>query len=476
MSLEREDTRPGSQDSRKPARMTAIDYFVPPPPAPPSRWPTVLAWVVILGCVGLIFVAGLRPRDVALVNVQPERDPGTEVLMQSRIAVGFHDFLARLGAGNTTAQFTEGVEQAATSPLAKLRTVPAVAELSDAETAVDRLEALREDESLPDDLRPDLWSFRTIYAHGPDALSESQRSALLTRHGWFARLALSHGLPDDDPARRAALAPAIRAAWAMIAIFITGGVALVAGLVLLVVALVFLAGGRMRPAYVPPLPGRGGPFAEAFAVYLVGMIAASFVIARFLPDATFAANWLLALPVPLALVWPRLRGLSWSELRAGFGWHRGRGWAREITAGAAGYLAALPLMFLAILLTALLIRLTGATPSHPIQQEAGAGGWAHTLQLYLLACAYAPLVEETMFRGALFHHVRRHLPWWLSGLAVGVLFAAIHPQGWVGIPMLTTVALVFAALREWRGSIVAPIVCHACVNAVTLTMLVLITA
>jgi membrane protease YdiL (CAAX protease family) len=460
--------------------MTVPDYAPPPLPRL-ARWPAVLAWAVILGCVGLIVVAGLRPRGPGAVDVAPERDPGTAVLMQSRIAVGFHRVLKQLGAppanaGSSTSQFSGALDEAATSPLAKLRAVPAVAELSGGDAALARLDALRDAGTLPADLHPDLASFRTIYADGPAALFETERAALLARHGWFARLALSHGLPDGDPARRAALAPAVRAAWAMLAVFAAGGAACLAGLVLLVVALVFVAGGRVRPAHVPPAPGRGGPFAEAFAVYLLGMIGMSFVVVRFVPRATFAANWLLALAIPLALAWPYLRGLTWPEVRAGFGWHRGRGWVREVLAGVGGYVAALPLLFVAVLVTSVLIRVSGTTPSHPIQHEAGAGGFAHTLQLYLLAVVYAPLVEETLFRGALYHHVRRRLPWWLAALAVGVLFAAIHPQGWVGIPMLTTVALVFAALREWRGSIVAPVVCHACVNAVTLTMLVLITA
>jgi membrane protease YdiL (CAAX protease family) len=81
-----------------------------------------------------------------------------------------------------------------------------------------------------------------------------------------------------------------------------------------------------------------------------------------------------------------------------------------------------------------------------------------------------------MFRGALFHHCRRRLPWWLSAILVALIFAAIHPQGWVGIPLLATIAVVLAALREWRGSLIAPIACHACVNAVTVTMLVLMTS
>jgi membrane protease YdiL (CAAX protease family) len=99
----------------------------------------------------------------------------------------------------------------------------------------------------------------------------------------------------------------------------------------------------------------------------------------------------------------------------------------------------------------------------------------HVLLLYGLAAVFAPLAEETMFRGALFHHCRRGLPWWLSAGIVALIFAAIHPQGWVGIPLLATIAVVLAALREWRGSLIAPIVCHACVNAVTVTMLVLMT-
>lgn len=459
--------------------MAMMDYASPP--APPARWPTVVAWVVILGCSGLIVVAGLRPRGVAKVDVKPGRQASTDVLIQSRIAVGFRRIFAPLGAtaggnaGGTAGQFTEGIEQAATSPLARLRAVPALAELSDADAALAQLAALEEGGAVPEHLRPDLEAFRTIYADGPAALDQPRRADLLARHGWFARLALSHGLPESDPVRRAALAPAIRAAATVLVMFFAGALACVAGLGLLIWALVAVAGGGMRAAYVPPPPGRAGPFAEAFAVYLLGVILASLVIGRFLPHAGFAANWLLALPLPLALVWPRLRGITWPELRAGLGCHVGRGWRREILAGITGYVAALPVLLLAVLLTSLLVRISGTTPSHPIQQEAGAGGLWHTLQLYLLAAAYAPLVEETFFRGALYHHCRRRLPWWLAALGVGVLFAAIHPQGWVGIPLLTTLAIVFAVLREWRGSIIAPVVCHACVNAVTLTMLVLIT-
>jgi membrane protease YdiL (CAAX protease family) len=81
-----------------------------------------------------------------------------------------------------------------------------------------------------------------------------------------------------------------------------------------------------------------------------------------------------------------------------------------------------------------------------------------------------------MFRGALYNHVRAKLPWWAAALLVGVIFASIHPQGWVGIPLLTAIAMTLATLREWRGSIIAPMTAHACTNAVTLTMLLTFTS
>ena len=80
-----------------------------------------------------------------------------------------------------------------------------------------------------------------------------------------------------------------------------------------------------------------------------------------------------------------------------------------------------------------------------------------------------------MFRGAFYHHLRSRLPWPLAAGLVGVLFAAIHPQGWSAIPLLGAVGFVFAAMREWRGSIIAPIVAHAINNGAVVTLLVLAT-
>src|SRR5262249_59937285 len=94
----------------------------------------------------------------------------------------------------------------------------------------------------------------------------------------------------------------------------------------------------------------------------------------------------------------------------------------------------------------------------------------HVLGLYALASVFAPVIEETMFRGALFHHLRRRWGWGVSAPIVALLFAIVHPQGWVAVPALGSIAIVLAALREWRGSLIAPMVAHGFNNFLALTL------
>jgi membrane protease YdiL (CAAX protease family) len=56
---------------------------------------------------------------------------------------------------------------------------------------------------------------------------------------------------------------------------------------------------------------------------------------------------------------------------------------------------------------------------------------------------------------------------------VSILFAAMHPQGWAGVPVLASIAIVLAAIREWRGTILASATAHALNNGFAMTMLVL---
>ena len=86
--------------------------------------------------------------------------------------------------------------------------------------------------------------------------------------------------------------------------------------------------------------------------------------------------------------------------------------------------------------------------------------WKARLEIFILACVVAPVVEETMFRGVLHRHLReatsrlgRGRSIFLSATLVGFVFAVIHPQGWLAVPALMAPAYAFTIAREWRGSL-----------------------
>jgi membrane protease YdiL (CAAX protease family) len=203
-------------------------------------------------------------------------------------------------------------------------------------------------------------------------------------------------------------------------------------------------------------------------------MAGAAALARLIFGDRIASVWFVIVVIPFAFAWPLLRGVSRAELRNGLGWHRGRGFWREAGAGVVGYLATLPVLAAGAVVTLILQRFSGSDASHPIVQEFGRGGW-RTVQLFVLAAVWAPIVEETMFRGALYHHLRARFRWPVAAGVVALLFAAIHPQGWAGVPVLAAIAFSFAFIREWRGSIIAPVVAHAINNgAVTVLMILLL--
>jgi membrane protease YdiL (CAAX protease family) len=204
------------------------------------------------------------------------------------------------------------------------------------------------------------------------------------------------------------------------------------------------------------------------------MMVLSYLLARFFPDGGLSLTFFLFALLPLVMFYLRLRGVGWGEMMQGLGLVRGRGFWREVAVGLYGYLAGLPVLVVGVLITFLLVKLTGNTPTpHPIQ-NAPMDRPVAVLQLVLLACVGAPIVEEAMFRGALLGHLRIRLAWWISAPIVSLIFAAIHPQGWVAIPVLGAIAMVLAGLREWRGSLIASMTAHAVNNGVAVLVLVLL--
>jgi membrane protease YdiL (CAAX protease family) len=242
--------------------------------------------------------------------------------------------------------------------------------------------------------------------------------------------------------------------------------------VMCVAAAILRHRNRMSRAYTASRL-RDGTFVEAFALYLVSMIGIGTLL-RFFGFERLAWNWLLLLLVPLLLLWMARRTGSVQQILHAAGLHRGRGWCREMGAGLVGYVAGLAVIVPGFLIAYLLIRTSGAATGHPIMTPLLTGDRWQILGFYGIACIVAPLTEETMFRGILFHHLRARWSWAISSVLISLLFAIIHPQGWAAVPALGAIALVLAAIREWRGSLIASISAHAFNNFLSLTCALLL--
>jgi membrane protease YdiL (CAAX protease family) len=156
-------------------------------------------------------------------------------------------------------------------------------------------------------------------------------------------------------------------------------------------------------------------------------------------------------------------------------------------AGVAGYMAGLPVLIgvvvAALALQALVkfvMRGGAGAPTEPAVPEnkvlelvAGTSGWTLVL-VVARATVWAPLVEETIFRGALFRHLRARRAG-VVGVGASVLVAALafglaHAYVWIGVVAVTTLGAVFAVMREWRGSLIAPMTAHCLHNSVAMAL------
>ncbi len=363
-------------------------------------------------------------------------------------------------------QLFDALEKIAETPTQRLRLVPIAGALLGKSAALARLDARTADETAADAaLAADAVALRGWYADG--VIDAAGRVRLEARHGWFARLAFGAAAAPESPAWWSAYGAGL----GVIALAVTGVVALAVGVVLLLLAARARRRGGLRAAHVPPKNAdEGAAFIELFALYLASFIGFSLALSA-TGGGLFDSWWYV--PVLLLVLLAIVRsGTAWATLRQGLGLHTGRGLLREIGAGVVGYVTGLPLIALGFIVTAMVTRAGGAPADHPLLHDAG-GDALHTFALYALACGFAPLVEETMFRGALYHHVRGWAGIAFSAVLTALIFAAIHPQGLSGVPALMAIAIVLALLRAWRGSVVASMTAHALSNAVPVTLLLL---
>lgn len=478
--------------------MAAMDPVpdLPPLPTPPAevrpdpRRITAIAWVVILATTGLL---ALRTSEARPDPAVAARTAVAAYRAQVRMAYGMDRAMVAAGGSALDGVLTEGP---ATVAVRQCRAVVAADHVSPARALeiLHGLEELMAREARPFSGREaevqavllrmyDAGDGEPPAAHGPEAvarLDPAERELLETELGWFGTLAL-HPPGGDDGIREALLDGASSAAVSILlflGILVLLTLAAVAGLILFWYR---VAGGSTGLR----LGLRGNPagvYAETFALWLVGFTLLQLAVALLVPEEWMFPALGAAFPASLlALRWPVVRGIPWDEVRRDVGLFAGSSPLAEVGCGVLSWCLNLPVMAAGMLASVVLVGLFSpggaeggpldpvAGPGHPIQGLLGEDGriWL----VAFLACVCAPVVEEIFFRGVLYRHLRevtaRASPMAsvvVSSVITGILFAAIHPQGWMFIPALAAISWALIHAREWRDSLLAPIVAHALHN------------
>ncbi|MFN4243992.1 MAG: lysostaphin resistance A-like protein [Tepidisphaerales bacterium] len=410
-----------------------------------------VCWVMVLSLAAGLLLLSSRDAAGPAQPAAPQVDLVTQY--QARYFVGMKHWL-----GDEAARPLLGeVESAVDARLRPVVTAVLRAELDGPQRAADGL--------VKDD-SPDALVLLGWYTRGlrPD-------EDFVRRYGYIGRLALTQTLPPDDPQRTRVLK---QASLTVVVVFV--GLAVVGGALLVGVALAVLAGvltasGSLRWTGATPRGDTAGPlYGFTLYLYLLFLLSAglSGVADVKLPFAANLLPPLLATAAALVLIFSRSSDAS--AAASDLGLARGRGLLREAASGIVGYVAGLPLLAGGLVLTLLLSQLAGSTPpSHPVVEVVGES----PVWVAILAVVVAPVTEELMFRGALLSHCRGFAGPVLSSLITGVVFAAVHPQGWTALPTLTAIGITLALIRQWRGSILAPMVAHALNNGVVMLLLLL---
>jgi len=94
------------------------------------------------------------------------------------------------------------------------------------------------------------------------------------------------------------------------------------------------------------------------------------------------------------------------------------------------------------------------------------------LSLWILVTVAGPVAEELLFRGFLYHGLRRQLGAIATLLVTSIMFALIHRgygYGWDHVIFAFVYGLMFGGLRWYTGGTTASLAAHVMVNGIPIT-------
>lgn len=501
------------------------------PQEPPvrQRGHPIIAWVIIVALVSLAVWAQAqrgRPPEADQTgdeHASPDKVANALDTLQTRYMVGAHSFLREGGE-----QFLQQLRPMLNKSVEeRLQYAIYAGELDGPTAALQALNDTEKNSKLDADQRKLLLILRKLYTDyqglrfDAPSVTAVEQELVQEKLGWPGELAfapagitlpkdveavagaplgvrLDSVKPPDASVRAEVLAPAQRAFAATVAG--VSGVLCVAFLGLLGLSVIgLLAYSGKVSSRLTIVRGNGGIYAETFALWLLLFIVLLIVPRLLLPDMDPFVLSLITFFVSLcAVFWPVLRGIPWGVVKEEIGWANRSRPSLEALWGLAWYVMSLPLLVVGAALTLFLIFLKGVLenggagggpgdmpPSsrdaaHPVFGELAGADPLTLVVIFLVASVAAPIVEETFFRGVLYRHLREATGQWgkflsiaCGALLVSFVFAAIHPQGILGVPVLMALAIGFTLAREARGSLIPCMIAHGVSNGLVLLFAVL---
>lgn len=482
-----------------------LDGGMPDPRPRRREWPLVVLALVLLGVVAFMQRPG-EPDPLAAREAKSGKlvDPvGVNPLVGiGKASLWLKGQLSNAGDANGAKDLIRIGDDYARSAADRFRMAVLAGELDgwkERESRFEKLEAKLDPDSP---LRADIATVRAVKfaggEEGPAPAEPAAKEGLKERHGWFARLVLAGEDPAEDSALERETARDGEVLVAVLGLFmLVFFAALVAGVVILILLTIRAATGKLHSGLSMAPGAAAGDRAlwlETFSVFLLGFLAVKGAAAgleqvvgnkQWLAVATLLMQWSLIGVV----FWPRLRGMPAEQFRQELGWHRGKGVMQEISAGIMGYLAGLPIYIctaIVVVVVSVLIEMIRKgmqgvpgddlpVPDNKVLDMVSGASGITLLLLAGLIVIWAPLVEESIFRGALYRHIRARLGGFLGMVAavglVAAAFALAHAYVMAGVIMVATLGAIFALMREWRGSLIAPMTAHFLHNGTILLLL-----
>ena len=467
-----------------------------------GAWGVIISCIALYLCLDLIFASGEDAQDATAQAIEEvagqEVDAGSmvgfkDVIQGKMVSVVLSSGPTQMMTGLATQQI-QPMREVGQSPVTNLCAAILLAraeENSNASTEID--EVIVRVEADPKSAPPAFLKCARIVqmlihqkadssaasASASTAISAEDAKFLKANLDWYGELMISTVSPD--PAFEGALEKS--QLLLMASLFTFGFIVLIAGLGgviwLVIVAVRWTANTLANPLRQPTILQESLPW--IFAGWFIAVILIAVAVALFgsraerLSGGLALAMQIGAMFLPLiALALPMRSGKSWNQIRLDIGLHCGAGFFRELFYGVTVYATAIPIVIagavFALLLSLIFPQELGQA-SHPIQKALADGDTSQRVLLLFIAAVAAPIVEEIIFRGVLFVHLRdlsrrwgRFLSFLFSALGSSLIFAAIHPQGIIFIPILGALAVAFCLAREMRGSLISCMVAHGINN------------